>query len=267
MTNSLREKHGYKYIDTEGDSDRVPVVLLHGLLGEASNWATTIDALAALGYRVIVPVIPIDSLPVSQTTMDGVVQYVRAFINALDLDTVVLVGNSLGGQIALVYVLNYPESVVGLILSGSSGIYEVEVGTTTFRRRDRDFIRRRAAVTFFDPVHVTDELVDRIYDLANDRNRALRVIKLARNSLNDNLNDRLCGIEVPTVLIWGSDDKITPPDVAIAFQQSLPFADLHFIEQCGHAPMMERPEAFNKLAVDFLGRLKGEPALSPLVNS
>ena len=267
MTYPILETYGYRYLDTGSTLDQTPIVLLHGLLGEANQWTATIDALAAHHYRVLVPVIPLDTLPLRKANMQGVVEYVRGFTEALNLDTMVLVGNSLGGQIALLYALRYPDAVVALILSGSSGIYEVEVGTTTFRRQDRDFIRERAAVTFYDPVHVTDELVEKIFNLINERNRALRILKLARSSLNESLNDHLGQIDVPTELIWGRNDRITPPDVAVAFQRSLPNADLHFIDRCGHAPMMERPEAFNELTLTFLRKIIGTSVLTPSGNT
>ncbi len=263
MTYPILEAYGYRYLDAGPVTDLPPVVLLHGLLGEVSNWTPTVDALAAHDYRVLAPVIPLDSLPLTQTNMQGVVEYVRGFTEHLGLTTMVLAGNSMGGQVALLYALNHPESVVALVLSGSSGIYEVETGTTTFRRQDRNFIRERAAVTFYDPVHVTDELVEKSYELANDRNRALRILKLARSSQAESLSDHLGQIEVPTQLIWGRDDRITPPDVAVAFQRSLPNADLHFIDQCGHAPMMERPADFNPLMLSFLREINGTAVLAP----
>lgn len=263
MTYPILEAYGYRYLDAGPATDLPPVVLLHGLLGGVSNWMPTVDMLAAHHYRVLAPVIPVDSLPLSQTNMQGVVEYTRGFTERMGLNTMVLAGNSMGGQVALLYALNYPEAVEALILSGSSGIYEIVTGTTTFRRQDPDFIRERAALTFYDPVHVTDELVEKSLELANDRNRALRIIKLARSSQRESLNDRLGQIEVPTQLIWGRDDRITPPDVAVAFQRYLPNANLHFIDRCGHAPMMERPTAFNQLMLAFLREVIGTALLAP----
>ncbi len=261
MTFQFSQLESYKFVDTGGDPEQIPIVLLHGLLGNPEGWADTVDALAAHDYRVIVPLIPIDRMPLAQANVTGIVRYVRQFTNTLELETAVLVGNSLGGQIALHYVLLYPESVVGLILSGSSGVYEMEVGKTTFRRRDRSYIRTKAEKSFYDPVHVTDELVESLYKLANDRARALRIVRIARSSITECLTDRLESIDVPTALIWGTDDQITPPDVAITFKSSMPCAELHFIERCGHAPMMERPDIFNELSLDFLQRVVGATAL------
>ncbi len=257
-THPIREIPGHRYFDTSPDLDTTPVVLLHGLLGVAMEWNPTIEALAAERYRVVVPLIPVDSQE-CRSNLSGVVDYVRSFAEELELSKMLLVGNSLGGQIALWYCLRYPEEVVALVLSGSSGLFEVEVGTITLRRRDRNFIRERAARTFYDPVHVTDELVERIYELANDRARALRILRLARSSLTEVLNDELRHVHIPTQLIWGRNDQITPPEVASTFERLLPYSELHFIDKCGHAPMMERPETFNRLVLDFLGRTIGAP--------
>ena len=261
MTFRVKHDKGYKFVDTGGDAIQIPIVLLHGLFGNPVNWTNTVGALAARDYRVVVPHIPIDRMPMAEANISGLVRYVRDFVNALKLDSAILVGNSLGGQIALNYILQYPQSVVGLILSGSSGVYETEIGKTTFRRRDRAFIRAKAEKSFYDPIHVNDELIERIYDIANDRSRALRVLRVARSSITESVIDRLYAIGVPTALIWGTEDQITPPDVAITFQSSIPSAELHFIERCGHAPMMEHPDIFNELSLDFLQRVVGATAL------
>lgn len=204
------------------------------------------------GYRAIVPYLKLDELSRKDANVQGVVNYVRTFTKFLGLNEKILIGNSLGGQIAVRYVNRYPESIAGLLLSGSSGVYETEVGNTTFRRRDHDYIRAKAEITFYDPTMVTDELVERIYDLATNRFRALRFVWLARSSMKDLIIDELKKIDVPTYLIWGMEDQITPPDVAHTFQELIPNAKLQFIDKCGHAPMMEHPEIFNRLMIEFL---------------
>lgn len=258
----LHENNGYRYVDTDRTARHAPVILLHGLLGDVEGWKPTVAALAGRAHRVIVPEIPIDSMPLSDANMFGVMEFVRGFISSLAVDKFVLVGNSLGGQIALLYALEKPQNVLGMVLAGSAGIYEVETGTRTFRRQDREWIRQRAEVTFYDPAMATDELVDRLYELSNDTSRALRVLKIARHSLTVNLNEQLHTIRVPTMLIWGKNDQITPEGVALTFKESLPLVELHSIDKCGHAPQMERPDEFNALTLDFLRRTIGEPALS-----
>lgn len=262
---SIQEVQGFHFID-EGprDTKHPPLVLLHGLLGDLSNWTDTIDELVAHGRRVLTPVLPVFELPLRQTHVPGLVRHVREFTDALGLESSILVGNSLGGHVALLYALKYPEDVAALVLSGSSGVYEeIAMGSSVFRRQDRDFIRERTELTFYDPVHATDELVDEMFEIVNDRPRAVRLIKIARSAEKEIVTERLNELSMPTLLIWGSDDVITPPDVGEEFRDRLPNAQLHFIDECGHAPMIEHPHVFNELTVDFLEQHFGLAELTP----
>jgi pimeloyl-ACP methyl ester carboxylesterase len=181
----------------------------------------------------------------------------------MDLDSTILVGNSLGGHIALLYALGYPDLVDALVLSGSSGIYETTMGTTFFKRQDREFIKERTEMTFHDPVHATEELVDEMFDIVNDRPRALRLLKIARSADEETVTEQLSRLDMPTLLIWGQDDIITPPDVAEEFQERMPSARLHFIDECGHAPMIEHPDRFDALTLEFLQELAEEAHVTP----
>lgn len=250
---SVHEAEGFHFID-EGPPKTTlpPVVLLHGMLGDLSNWTDTVGALADHNCRVLVPILPVYELPLKETSVPGLAQYVRTFLETVAPDPAVLVGNSLGGHIALLYALRYPDDVAALVLSGASGIYERSMGNSTMRRQDRDFIRERTELTFYDPVHATDELVDEMLEIVNDRKRAVRLIKMARSAEKETVTDQLAELDMPTLLIWGQNDVITPPDVAEEFRDRIPNAELHFIDECGHAPMIEHPDQFNELTIDFL---------------
>lgn len=262
----LREHTGYRYLDEGPTTDVPPVVLLHGMLGGVENWTETIHALRGAHYRVLAPLLPVYELPMQQSNVQGLVDHVEGFLDTLGLAPVVLVGNSLGGQVALIETLQHPARVCALVLSGSSGIYEVETGTETLRRRDREFIRQRAALTFYDPAHVTDQLVEDAYALVNDRGAALRLIRMARSAQKETITEQLARIPVPTQLIWGHDDRITPPDVAEQFRDGIPDAELHYVPECGHAPMIEHPQDFNRLLLGFLRKILGSPAPAPSAN-
>ena len=249
---TVREKMEFRFIEEGPSIDSPPVVLLHGMLGNLSNWFESIGSLAENQYRVLVPVLPVYEMPMKMTSVRGLADYVSDFLRALEIRTATLVGNSLGGHVALLVALDHPEYVTALVLSGSSGLYEVEMGTSTPRRQDREYIRERAALTFYDPSHASDELVEEMLELINDRPRVARLIKMARSTKEETVAARLDEIEAPTLLIWGRNDLITPPDVAGEFLDRIPDSELHFVEECGHAPMMERPEAFNAIMLQFL---------------
>ncbi len=253
----ISEEAGYRYVDAGKASDLPPIVLLHGMLGDHLNWSATIHYLSENGYRVLCPILPVYDLPLSQTTVPGLVNYVDGFTKALGVTEMVLAGNSLGGHVALLYSIRHPEKIRALVLSGASGIYEVEMGTSKFRRRDKDFIRQRAALTFFDPVHATDDLVEDMFGIVNDRGRAIRLIRMARSVQNEGVTEFLGTIHAPTLLVWGKEDVITPPDVAEAFFEGIPNAKLQFIDKCGHAPMIEQPDEFNKHTLEFLNEVSG----------
>ncbi len=256
----VHEDSGFTYVDEGPASSDLPVVLLHGMLGHLSNWIDTIRELPLAGYRVLVPVLPVYDMPLRETSVPGLTEYTSRFLDALKLDRFMLVGNSLGGHVAIMYALEHGERVAAMVLTGASGIYEVTIGKSTPRRYDPDWIRQKAALTFFDPKHATDELVAEMGQIVGNRKRTLRLIRMARSAKKEMMLDRLHEIAAPTLLIWGADDEITPPDVAEDFRSHLQQADLHFLPECGHAPMIEQPEAFNRVLIDWLDARSKLPA-------
>lgn len=255
----------FTYLD-EGprNTSHPPIVLLHGMLGDLSNWTDTIRCLASANYHVIAPVIPVYGLTLGQTNVPGLATYLDTFLQHLSINESILVGNSLGGHVALLYALDHPDRVAAMALSGSSGIYEAHLGTSTMRRYDREFIRERTELTFYDPVHATDELVNEMLDVVSDRPRALRLIKIARSADKEIVRDELHQLDMPTLLVWGNNDVITPPDVGEEFRDEMPNAELHFIDECGHAPMIEHPQEFNEIMIGWLKRLAEAPSMASM---
>lgn len=232
------------------------MVLLHGLFGALSNFKDLIDHFK-LTHKVIIPMLPLFDLTVLDTSVSGLAKHVQKFISARKLDKVHLLGNSLGGHVGLVYTLNNQHKVKTIILTGSSGLFEHGMGETYPKRGDYDYIRKKTELTFYDPATATKELVDEVYSIVNNRLKALKIIQLARSAIKHNLGDELNDIKVPTCLIWGKNDTITPPMVAEEFQKLIPNSEVHWIDKCGHAPMMEVPGEFNNILADFLSRHKG----------
>jgi pimeloyl-ACP methyl ester carboxylesterase len=141
-------------------------------------------------------------------------------------------------------------------LTGSSGLFENGMGETYPKRGDYEFIRNKTALTFYDPNVATKELVDEVYEIVNNRIKALKIIALAKSAIRHNLGEELNDIQMPTCLIWGQNDTITPPMVAHEFNKLLPNSELHWIDKCGHAPMMEVPAEFNAILGGFLSKNK-----------
>lgn len=250
MQYELRQSGKFQFVE-EGEGE--PLVLLHGLFGALSNFRDLIEHFRQ-SYRVIIPMLPLFDLGLLDTTVGGLAKYVTRFIEARGLGKVHLLGNSLGGHVALVYSLKHPDKVATLTLTGSSGLFENGMGETYPKRGDYEYIRNKTALTFYDPAMATKELVDEVYGITNNRVKVLKIIALAKSAIRHNLGDELKDISAPTCLIWGKNDTITPPMVAEEFRKLIPNAELHWIDQCGHAPMMEVPGEFNKILTGFLAQ-------------
>ncbi len=255
MRYELKEYQKFKFIE-EGQGE--PLVLLHGLFGALSNFQYLIEYFRHQ-YKVVVPIMPLFDLDILHTTVGGLAKYIHKFIEAKDYKNIHLLGNSLGGHVALVYLLKHPERVKSLILTGSSGLFENGMGDTYPKRGDYEYIRKKTEVTFYDPKMATKELVDEVFSITNNRLKVIKIIALAKSAIRNNLGEELNNIKQPTLLIWGNNDTITPPFVAREFQRLIPNSELHFIDKCGHAPMMEVPEEFNIILHKFLKKLN-EPA-------
>jgi pimeloyl-ACP methyl ester carboxylesterase len=248
----LKDEHGFSYIE-KGEGE--VLLLLHGLMGALSNWEDVIEEFSK-DYRVIIPMLPIYDLPLLTTGVKTLAKYVHKFVVYKKLDNICLLGNSLGGHVALIYSLSHQEYLKSMVLTGSSGLYENSFGGTFPRRESYDFVKEKVEYTFYDPKTATKELVDEVFATVNDRHKVIRILAMAKSAIRHNMSKDLDKIRIPVSLIWGRNDKITPPEVADEFHRLLPDSELHWVDNCGHAPMMERPEEFNRILKDFLAKTK-----------
>ncbi len=253
MTNSSIVKTSKSYVE-EGQGE--PIILLYGLFGSVKNFAPLVQHLKQ-SHRVIVPVFPFFELGIS-INIFSLTEFLHQLTKDLRLEKFHLLGNSMGGHIALLYTLKYPGQVASLILSGSSGLYESGMGDSFPKRSDYNYIKTKAELTFYDPAIASKELVDEIYATVNSR-KALQILSLAKSTIHNNLEKDLSGIRTNCCLIWGRNDIITPPRVAIKFKELIPHSKLFWIDQCGHVPMLETPEAFNSTLDIFLNSLCENP--------
>lgn len=255
MQYEIKQHDKFRYIE-EGEGE--PLVLLHGLFGALSNFIDLIEYFRH-HYKVVVPMLPLFELDILHSTVGGLAKFVHKFLEARNYKEIHLMGNSLGGHVALIHVLKHPERVKSIILTGSSGLFENGMGDSYPKRGDYDYIKRKTELTFYDPKTATKELVDEVYSITNNRLKVIKIIALAKSAIRNNLGEELNQIKQPTLLVWGNNDTITPPFVAREFNRLIPNSELYFIDKCGHAPMMEVPGEFNVILHKFLKKLN-EPA-------
>ena len=257
MDYEIKQDGKFKFIE-EGEGETL--MLLHGLFGALSNFQPLIEHFSK-SYKVVVPMLPLLEMDLLHTTVGGLQKFVHRFIEHRNYPAVHLLGNSLGGHVALVHILKHPEHCKSLILTGSSGLFESGMGDTYPKRGDKEYIRKKTELTFYDPAMATEELVNEVFEITNNRLKVIKILALAKSAIRNNLGDELKQIQQPTCLIWGNNDSITPPFVAKEFHQLIPQSELHFIDQCGHAPMMEVPDMFNKILENFLLKLRVQAAV------
>src|SRR5690554_1081128 len=246
----IKKEDKFEYLEKgEGHT----LLVFHGLFGALSNFTDLIDAFSEK-YHVVVPIMPLYTNPLLKTSVGGMATYVKDFIKHKNLDQITLLGNSLGGHVALVVGLDLPKKVHSMVLTGSSGLYENAFGGSFPRREDKEYLRKKIEVTFYDPAVATDELVDEVFKIVNDRNKLIRILSMAKSAIRHNMAKELHNFEMPTLLIWGKNDKITPPHVAEEFHANLKDSELHWIDKCGHDAMMEHPEEFNRILDEWLSK-------------
>ncbi|BAV95404.1 alpha/beta fold hydrolase [Ichthyobacterium seriolicida] len=251
MKREIKREDKFEYLEFgEGE----PIIILHGLMGDLSNFDSTISFLGKTGYKVLMPVLPLYSTSILQIGVKFLANFIRDFIAFKALDEVVLLGNSLGGHIALLYSVICPDNVKALVLVSSSGLYEKRMTNSFPHRKSYDYVKKKTREVFYNPDIATEELTSRIFDISQDRKKVISTIAISKSAMRHNISDELPNIKAPTCIIWGENDIVTPLNVAEEFHTLLPNSDLYLLDKCGHAPMMEHPELFN----DILGKWLSE---------
>ncbi len=250
MALHLKERKDFKYID-EGEGETL--VLLHGLFGALSNWHGVVDHFSK-NYRVVIPMLPIYDIPIRQAGLEGLSKFLQGFVKEMGLEKMTLIGNSLGGHVGLLYTLDNSDKVSRIVLTGSSGLFEDSMGGSFPKRGSYEYVKERVGYTFYDPSVATKELVDEVFDTLKSIPKCMRIVAIAKSAQRNNLSTELNQITQPTLLVWGLNDTITPPLVAHEFNRLIPNSELHFIDKCCHAPMMEQPEEFNRILDAYLNK-------------
>lgn len=238
-----------------------PIVFLHGLLGMNDHWLPVSRALSGRARCLMIEA-PLLELRGEACSVAGVVRLISTVLETIVGAPALLVGNSLGGHVAQRIAIERPELCGALVLAGSSGLFERTFEKDVQHRPSREWLTRKIGDLFYDPANMPDDCIDRAFEELSDRRAARALVKLGKSAKNDHMGDRLAQIRQRTLLLWGTHDTVTPPHVAEEFHQKLPDSRLVWLQRCGHAPMIERPQEFAVALHDFLDEL-GAPAVSP----
>ena len=248
----------------------IPVVLIHGFMGMAYDWRFNIDELGKyfLVYALDLPGFGCSDKPLNfDYTSNGYAEFIASFLDLHSIRRSVLVGNSMGGQIALTACLKYPERVAGLVLIDSGGyprsveflpfkLLKVpvigEISMTLINRTIIKIMLRKGI--YFDGSFATDEVITNyygVYRLVNARKMPPIVM---RKIISDEayVASRLNEIKCPTLVIWGAEDRVISPSRAEMFRRDISGASVMMIPQAGHMPQVEKSKTVNKAIIDFL---------------
>lgn len=258
-----------------------PLLLIHGLGASVETWAWNIEALAQ-DYRVIALDLPgfgESSRPTRNDfySLEYAGSFLRQFVNALGyVDKLSVAGNSMGGILAIQLSLMYPEMVEKLVLVDSAGLNRTihwatrlmsvwPVGELLMRPARRK-VQKIARSLFYRDELITDEFVDRMLEMLSRPGAQEIILKSLRSGVNVFgqflvlSESRLRQVMAPTLVIWGEEDALFPIGHAEFALRAIPDCRAVVLEEAGHMPQMDRPDAFNRLTAEFLetGRLSVE---------
>lgn len=231
----------------------VPVVFLHGLVGLNEHWESVVERVRG-SVRCVLFELPLLQLRGDECSIHGATDLTARFLREELDEPAILVGNSFGGHVALRIALEHPSSVRGLVLAGSSGLIEKSMVSDIQIRPSKEWLRRKIGELFFDQNLMREADLDRAFAELSDRGGARAMVKLSRSARRDHLGERIADIAAPTLLIWGRQDVVTPPEAAEGFQRMIRDNKLVWLDRCGHAPMIERPEEFARELLAFAER-------------
>jgi len=270
-----------KYIHVSGHRIRFvekgkgsPIILIHGLGASLEWWQFNIDKLSE-GYRVIALDFlgfGLSSRPSTAFSLNLASEFMRSFLDVLELPRASLVGNSLGGLIALYTASRMPDRVDKLVLVDNAGLGQklsillrlgsvYPVGELALSLRNRLTVRIFLSRLVYDSKKLPPHLIDcvlRMFSLPQSADVCLQVLRIGVNlkgikkEIWSSLQKAASSLGHETLIIWGAEDRITPLSQAHVGKGLIRNSRLHVIESCGHIPQMECPEDFNQAMLDFL---------------
>ncbi len=240
----------------DGGGGGAPVVFLHGLVGLNDHWDEVVRRVRGRVACTLFE-LPLLDLEKEHSSIDGVARLTERFLREHVGRPAVLVGNSFGGHVALRLAIEHPGLVRGLVLAGSSGLIEASIVADVQIRPSRAWLERKIGELFFDAACMRAADVDRAHAELSQRGKARAMVRLSRSARRDVLRQHVGRISVPTLLIWGRQDVVTPPEAAERFHELIRGSRLTWFDRCGHVPMIEHPEAFAGALLEFVAALDG----------
>lgn len=261
----------------EAGSAGQPIVLVHGTGGRADRWIRNVDALAAAGHRVFAFDLPGHGFASKGSGLDcsvpGYRKFLADFLDEMKIDKAMIAGTSLGGHVVASFACEHPDRVSSVVLSGSMGLVplgaeargRVEAGANN---QTYEGVKGKLARVIFDPALVTQEFIDEEFRINNSAGSKESFATLGRyigQKLDDDVvGERLAKLTptLPTLLLWGAEDKTVPLAVGEAAAKLLPGSRLVVLQKAAHTSYYERAVDFNAVLLDFLagqlGRHKAE---------
>ena len=236
-----------------GPTTGTPIVFLHGLVGLNDHWEGVVAKLKdrAPHARCVMVEMPLLRMTGDDCCVEGVAKLTLRFLKEFLGQPAILVGNSFGGHVAMRIACDDPAAVKGLVLAGASGLYERSLLANVEIRPSRAWLARKIGELFYDKSFVWESDIDRSYAALSERSAARALIRLSRSARADHLGEKLHKITSPTLLVWGRQDVVTPPDTAQEFNRLIKGSTLEWIDRCGHAPMMECTDIFSEHLANF----------------
>lgn len=249
----------------ESQGGTTPLVCLHGVGSRADRFVPVIPGLVAAGFHVFAVDFPGHGLADKTDGIDyrprGFAEFIAGVLDELGLRSVLIVGTSLGGQVAARLACDRPELVSALVLVGTMGIAELpeenKVAPENVSNGSEEAVRNKLGFLVSDPAMVTDAWV-REESMINSSAGAATALASAASLLNSEANadrqhERLGSQrpDIPVLLVWGEDDRWTPLSMGHKSHELLPGSHFAVIPGCGHAPYFENPASFVEIVSKF----------------
>lgn len=234
------------------------IVFLHGLVGLNDHWDEVVHAIKHR-VRCILLQIPLLDLKGDDCDIEGVTVLTAEFMRRHRAETgatPIVVGNSFGGHVALRLAIESPDLVRALVLAGASGLIEKSMVAKVEIRPSREWLSEKIGELFYDRSKMRASDLDRAFEELSSRPRARAMVMLSRSARRNHLGDKIGQISCPTLLIWGRQDIVTPPEAADLFLKGIRDSRIDWYEPCGHAPMIECPDQFAASLLRFVDDLE-----------